>query len=310
MGIFDFLKKGKQQPGEKKSPVPETGNPEIRESGKTNNTNAQASEGNEVRCCFCGKIIKGDEIRRINKPGYEKRADPYWFCCKSCERVSGEDLARLKQFEGYNQYAYNALEGAFKRNEAEKAYQEVKKYSTLLTSQLAALWLKTHDQNYREEFLRRISLCGVEAEKAERFLAFECGIISACPRPELLRQDFVSLPLLNLREPFLKDSFDYYQTHFEYPLSYIVKLSDEGEWHFWYSHEKDLPDKVWEEIFMLSDKNMALFRPYAMNLIDNMGWTFQNVNRFSFFEQKILDVYRWKKASPESVRIWFETRQA
>ena len=175
-----------------------------------------------------------------------------------------------------------------------------------MTSQLAALWLNTKDEKYKAEYLRRIALCGLDQAKADRMLDFECGIITAFPRPELLQDHFVSLPLLNLREPFLKNSFEYYQTHFEYPLSYIVKLSDEGERHFWYSHERDLPDKVWEEIFMLSDKQMALFRPFAMNLIDNMGWTVQNVNRFSYFEQKILNVFRWKITTPENAGIWVE----
>ena len=38
---------------------------------------------------------------------------------------------------------------------------------------------------------------------------------------------------------------------------------------------------------------MALFRPFVMNLAEQMGWTIQQINKFSYYEQKILDVYRW-----------------
>ena len=168
-------------------------------------------------------------------------------------------------------------------------------FARTLTSQLAALWLDSGDNQFRDEYLRRLRICGLDDRTARETFDYEAGILRANPRPEMLDPGFISLPLFNLRDTFLPHFYDYYKDHFEYPLSYIVKASDEAEWHFWNSHEKNLSDKVWTEIYYLSDKNRKLFEPYAMNLINNHGWTFNNVNQFSYNEQAMLDYHRWKR---------------
>ena len=170
-------------------------------------------------------------------------------------------------------------------------------FSFLLTSQLVALWLDSKDEQYRLEYVRRLAMCGLNKEKAEDTFNFEKQILKKHPRPEMLRKDFVEIPLFNLFTPCLEHPITYYENHFEYPLSYIVKLSDEAEWHFWNSHEKSMPDNVWNEIYWLADKNKKLFIPFAMNLINNKGWTYKNVNQFSYQEQGMLDLYRWKRGN-------------
>ncbi len=180
-------------------------------------------------------------------------------------------------------------------------------FSRLLTSQLVAFWLDSKDEAYRKEYLRRIEMCGVSREKAEKLLSFESDIVTKHPRPELLRRDFIALPLFNLAAPALEHPVAYYQTNFEYTLSYVVKLSDEAEWHFWNSHEKNLPDRVWREIFALSDRNKELFVPLGMHLVNDMKWTFDNVNNFSYNEQGMLDFYRWgKKTTAAAKNPWKE----
>ena len=75
----------------------------------------------------------------------------------------------------------------------------------------------------------------------------------------MLDESFISKPLFSLTKPVLDKEVSYYETHFEYPFSYIVKLSDEAEWHYWNNHEKNLNDRVWSEIFELSDQNNYFF---------------------------------------------------
>ena len=77
-------------------------------------------------------------------------------------------------------------------------------FSRLLTSQLVAFWLDSKDEAYRKEYIRRIEMCGVSREKAEKLLSFESDILTKHPRPELLRRDFIALPLFNLAAPALE----------------------------------------------------------------------------------------------------------
>ena len=141
-------------------------------------------------------------------------------------------------------------------------------------------------------------MCGLSDEKAEEMLAFESDILKKHPRPEMLKNDFLSTPMFNLLKPVLEHPIDYYQDHLEYPLSYVIKLSDEAEWHFWNSHEKSqLSDEAWAEIFALCDKNRKLFLPIGMHLVEKMQWSYDNVNKFSYNEQGMLDLYRWGKSA-------------
>ena len=165
----------------------------------------------------------------------------------------------------------------------------------VMTSQLAAIWLETRDDRFRDEYLRRIRMCGLGAQAAQAMFDYEAQILRKYPRPEMTDPDFVRKPLFTLSRPVLSHHAAYYEKNFEYTLSHIIKMNDEAEWHFWNSHELDLSDEVWGEINMLSDKNKALFIPYAMDLIDNHGWANTNVNAFSFNEQGMLDLIRWNR---------------
>lgn len=179
---------------------------------------------------------------------------------------------------------------------AEEISEMPARFERLMTSQLVALWLDSNQEDYKNEYLRRMRMCGLSEAVAEEMLAYETEILQAHPRPELLDENFLTTPLLSLGERFLKHPISYYKTHIEYPLSYVVKLSDEAERYFWFYHERNLDDGVWEEIFALSDRNRALFLPIALDLVNHHGWTVKNMNRFSYNEQGLLDRYRWRRS--------------
>ena len=69
-------------------------------------------------------------------------------------------------------------------------------FKQLMTSQLAAFWLDTGDEKYREEYFRRIKMCGVSDAAAENWLEFETEILERCPRPEMLSENFIKQPVL------------------------------------------------------------------------------------------------------------------
>ena len=188
----------------------------------------------------------------------------------------------------------------FQRKSEEPAKDDVQKNKELpmeqmLTSQLVAFWLDTDRTEYRDEYLRRMKICGLDDAAAKNMLEYEADILKAHPRPEMLDEQFIKKPLFSLTSPVLEHEVEYYETNFEYPFSYIVKLSDEAEWHYWNSHERELPEAVWAEIFAMSDRKRKLFIPFATDLL-NRGWTVPNVNKFSFNEQGMLDLYRWGRS--------------
>lgn len=180
-----------------------------------------------------------------------------------------------------------------KERNSQPILRDTQEFRTIMTSQLVAFWIDTNNENYKKEYLRRMKICQVSDEIAEKTFDFENSILKRIPRPEMLNPNFIAMGLFSLTSLALPEKVTYYETHFDYPFSYVVKLSDEAEWHFWNSHERTMPDEVWEEIYMLADKNRKLFIPYAMNMVENLGWSIKQVNNFSYHEQGMLDYYRW-----------------
>lgn len=122
----------------------------------------------------------------------------------------------------------------------------------ILTSQLLYLWMETKKPRYRREYERRLKICGLDSQTIRKTMEFEKAIFQKFPRPEMLDPKFIARPLLTLGKPFLPNPIDHYKTNFEYPLSYVIRISDEADYHFWHSHERNLPREVWVEIFALS----------------------------------------------------------
>lgn len=173
----------------------------------------------------------------------------------------------------------------------------------ILTSQLLYLWMETKNPRYRREYERRLKLCGLDPETIQKTLEFEKAIFQKFPRPEMLDPKFIASPLLTLGSPFLPKPIDHYETNFEYPLSYVIRISDEADYHFWHSHERNLPKEVWTEIFVLSERGgQRLFLPFATHFLRELGWTVQNMNTFSYHEQGMLDKYRWNKTMTRAAK--------
>lgn len=166
----------------------------------------------------------------------------------------------------------------------------------ILTSQLLYLWMETKKPCYRWEYERRLKICGLDSQTIRKTMEFEEAIFQKFPRPEMLDPKFIARPLLTLRKPFLPNPIDHYETNFEYPLSYVIRISDEADYHFWYSRERSLPIEVWVEIIALSEfGGQSLFLPLAIHFLQELGWTEQNMNTFSYNEQGMLDKYRWNR---------------
>ena len=118
----------------------------------------------------------------------------------------------------------------------EKPVSDPERFRRIMTSQVLAMYLYDHDEACREEYLRRLKICGLSEERARQYMAFETEILNRCPRPEMV------------------------------------------------------------------DKNRKLFLPYAQNMVDALGWSYQEVNKFSFNEQGMLDLYRWNRGMTRAAK--------
>lgn len=121
----------------------------------------------------------------------------------------------------------------------------------LMTSQLAALYLKEQDETCHRRYIERLTEIGFTEADADKMFAFECDVIRRFNKQYLLDPEFTMSWFFGLEHPFF---IQYPQTKEDIlrerflTVSELCKIIDEAEWHFWNSHERELPEGVWGEI--------------------------------------------------------------
>ena len=168
----------------------------------------------------------------------------------------------------------------------------------LMTSQLPAFFLKDNNAEYHDIYIRRLKKIGFNRKNAEKMFEFECDIIRRHDKRYLLQPQFTKLWLFGLRQPFFlqypKTKEDILKEKY-LTMSEICKIIDEAEWHFWNSHERNLSDEVWAEIFAwrLKDSGAEFASAYFEMIEKETGIPSQNIGSLCALEGEHLSKYKW-----------------
>ena len=172
------------------------------------------------------------------------------------------------------------------------------RHGGLMLSQYPALFLQEKDASFREDYLLLTEKAGIPREDAARLFDFDCGVIRRFPKQYLLSPGFTRAWVFGLFQPFLlqypREQEDILRERF-LTLSEVCKMIDEAEWHFWNSHERAMPDEVWNEIFAwrLSGQGGRFATRYFEMAAEASGAAEQSVTAFSSREGKFLSRNKW-----------------
>ena len=114
----------------------------------------------------------------------------------------------------------------------------------------------------------------------------------------LLNPAFTKMWFFGLCQPFFfqysKTKEDVLKEHF-LTVSELCKLIDEAEWHFWNSHEKELPEGVWEEIssWRLRGAGGKSAIAYFEMIAKETGISMERFAPLSSEQGRHLNQYRW-----------------
>ena len=103
---------------------------------------------------------------------------------------------------------------------------------------------------------------------------------------------------MGLRQPFLlrypKTKEDIQKERF-FTISEICKFIDEAEWHYWNSHERDLPEDVFEEIYdwRLRGKGGDSTIEYCEAIAKETGIPMDLFGKYINREGSHLNKYKW-----------------
>lgn len=199
------------------------------------------------------------------------------------------------------------LNKLFGKKESEKKVQSASAASNiqppiptekLMTSQFPALYLKDNNQAYRDIYIRQLKKIGFNQKNAEKMFEFECDIIRRHGKQYLQHPQFTELWFFGLRQPFFlqypKTKEDILKEKY-LTMSEICKIVDEAEWHFWNSHEKNLSDEVWAEIYAwhLKGPGAEFATTYFEMIEKETGIPSENISALCGLQGEHLSRYKW-----------------
>lgn len=167
-----------------------------------------------------------------------------------------------------------------------------------MTSQIAALYVQEGKEAYRKRYITRLEEIGFSKADAQKMFDFERDVISRFPKQYLLEPQYAKSWVFNLKQPFFQQ---YPKTKEEIlqerclTVSELCKIADEAEWHIWNSHEKQLPDAVWQELCEWRLKGPgAEFATRYFNMIEEVtGIPESSLASLSSEQGRHLSQYKW-----------------
>ena len=247
-----------------------------------------------VICVKCGKTITdaGDMSHMGSK-----------YYCRSCYDAM---YAKVKETRERKR-EQEAMEAERQKEEYEKTLSESLKNDTdreamselWMTSQHAVHYVYMHSETHRLVYMLKLRIIGFTSEEAEKLFAFECDIAQRYDKKYMLSLAYTKyMWYMDLQHPFFdkypKEKDDILKEHYLL-FSEICKIIDEAEWHYWNSHEKEMPDEVWKEIYEwhLKGKGGEYAGQYFKMISECTGIPEKKLDLLCAAQGKHLSTYKW-----------------
>lgn len=174
---------------------------------------------------------------------------------------------------------------------------------SLMTSQLVALSLYASSKNesaeYHDQYIARLNQIGINHSEAEKLFAFERDVIKKFNKQFLTDPNFTKNWFFNLQEKsfqsYPQEKEDILKEHF-FTMSELCKVIDEAEWHVWNSHDKNLSEGIWEEIWGWRIKRAGgeFAVKYLDMIVEVAGVSEESVDLFGGSQGRHLSKYKWQ----------------
>ncbi len=173
-------------------------------------------------------------------------------------------------------------------------------FDSLMTVQLIAYYKKEFDKKYMNEYIRRLVHIGFDENEAFNLFTNESMNMKHESIDLLQSPTYITDFYFNLKNKILPLDNKYYIEHRMFSVSEITKIWDEAEWHYHYSHGEDIPDDVWNEIYMLTRYGSGeLFVETLKSIANSSHIDIDKIQKFSMNEQNMLFKYKWNKSGNE-----------
>lgn len=202
-------------------------------------------------------------------------------------------------------YGGHALLGAAAKSRPRSVPEQNSTYDHLMTGSLVALYKRTHEACYSQEYVRRLMSLGFKEHEAENLFLFELMILKYDHIAPLCSAHYLKSDIFSLEHPYLTQDDDYYIKHQIFLVSEMVKIWDEAEYYFIsYNDEtlrrEALSEDVFNEFCRLSRYgNGALFVNYMGMVAEKTHTDIALISKYASAEQALLFAKKWEPTKNE-----------
>ena len=182
------------------------------------------------------------------------------------------------------------------RQENEQVKNSAEREEHMMISQYAAFYVYQNSALHKKQYINKLISLGYENKEAEALLDFECDILRKYDKRYLLHPNFTQKWFFRLSRPLFTGKQEDILKERCLTLSELCKIIDEAEWHFWNSHERQMPDEVWDEIdaWHLSGQGSEFAIKYFEMTALETGIPEEKIKIFSSNEGRHLSLYKWR----------------
>ena len=222
--------------------------------------------------------------------------EPFIFQERKPDKRDPSRLSAEEETKKVNDSTTKTNEQKEEKTEEKPLHTENQKPDML--SQLAAKAELNGSSADGDRYIMELKKLGFSNEQAERLLQVERDIIRRFGKRYLLESNFDQAWFMGLQHPFFEKypkTMDDVKKERFFTISEVAKFIDEAEWHFWNSHERDLPQGVFEEIstWRLRGKGGDFGIQYCQEISQETGIPIELFAKYFSHEANHLNKYKW-----------------
>lgn len=181
-----------------------------------------------------------------------------------------------------------------------QTHSDTNEFDAFMCAQLIVFYKMERDKKYMDEYIRRLVHIGFTKGEAFNLFTNESMNMKHDSIALLQNPDYITAFYFDLQHKLLAFDNAYYIEHRMFTVSEITKIWDEAEWHYHNSHETDMPEDVWHEIYMLTRYGSGeLFVKTLTGIAKSANISEEKIQNYARHEQDMLFKYKWNKAGNE-----------
>ena len=167
-------------------------------------------------------------------------------------------------------------------------------FDNYMTGQLVAFYKATHEEQYSNEYERRLQHIGFDKNEAKNLFMLELMMLKHDSIAILTDKNYIVNSYFDLKKVVFPQEASYYIEHQSFLVSEVTKIWDEAEYLWSNKHEQNMPENVADELYKITRYGGGkLLMGTLENISKSSNVPMQKIIKYSTKEQDLIFKYKW-----------------